>query len=447
MATIKKLYFSSGVDVTAPSDLSLASSTVSVNEYANDAAFVSANGTATAGDLYINSTLRALRLYTGSAWRTVIMSTDDADATKTFLVDIDGATTGTAATLDFNQTASRTYTFPDSAGIVVLNSNTEASPTIFSGATGTTTIGNASGTVVFNGNVTVSGTTTTVNSTTVDVADKNITVSKGGNDAASEGAGLTVDRTSTKGSFIYKDASASKFAIGAQGAEVDVVSTSATQTLSNKTIASPTVTGTLLLQNPSGAQPELALSEDPDNGTNKVVIKAPATLASDYTLTLPENDGDSNQFLRTDGSGVLSWVSSSTSAPYAGQATDTTVAAGNIGEKIESKATGGTITSTAANLTSINLTAGIWLIYAQVSFKDTGYTTFEISVNTTSATHGTLGDNRMAVADDDSNGWGGATIAGLYAALSGTTTYYLVASCSNTQTNAAGYRLTGIRIA
>lgn len=80
------------------------------------------------------------------------------------------------------------------------------------------------------------------------------------------------------------------------------------ETLSTKTLASPTVTGTLLLQNPSGAQPELHLSEDPDNGTNVVKIKAPATLAGDYTLTLPTDDGASSQFLQTDGSGVLTWA-------------------------------------------------------------------------------------------------------------------------------------------
>lgn len=72
---------------------------------------------------------------------------------------------------------------------------------------------------------------------------------------------------------------------------------------------SPTLSGTVLLQNAAGAQPVLALSEDPDNGTNTVSIQAPATLAADYTLTLPVDDGTTGQVLSTDGSGVLSWVS------------------------------------------------------------------------------------------------------------------------------------------
>jgi hypothetical protein len=78
------------------------------------------------------------------------------------------------------------------------------------------------------------------------------------------------------------------------------------------TLASPTVTGDLLLQNPSGSQPTLQLSEDPDNGTNKVIIKAPATLSDDYTLTLPTDDGAANQVLSTDGAGVLSWATVAT---------------------------------------------------------------------------------------------------------------------------------------
>jgi hypothetical protein len=88
----------------------------------------------------------------------------------------------------------------------------------------------------------------------------------------------------------------------------NLVTTDGTQTLSNKTLTSPTVDGNLLLQNAAGSQPTLQLSEDPDNGTNKVIIQAPATLASDYTLTLPIDDGASGQSLTTDGNGVLSWA-------------------------------------------------------------------------------------------------------------------------------------------
>jgi hypothetical protein len=50
--------------------------------------------------------------------------------------------------------------------------------------------------------------------------------------------------------------------------------------------------------------------EDPGAGTNKVTIQAP-TLAGSYTLTLPVDDGTTDQVLKTNGSGVLSWTTPS----------------------------------------------------------------------------------------------------------------------------------------
>lgn len=46
-------------------------------------------------------------------------------------------------------------------------------------------------------------------------------------------------------------------------------------------------------------------------GGQYAAIQAPATIASSYTLTLPTTDGDANQVLTTDGSGVLSWTTPS----------------------------------------------------------------------------------------------------------------------------------------
>jgi hypothetical protein len=52
---------------------------------------------------------------------------------------------------------------------------------------------------------------------------------------------------------------------------------------------------------------ELRLPEDTDNGSHYAAIKAPDSLAASYTLTLPTDDGTSGQYLKTDGSGGLSW--------------------------------------------------------------------------------------------------------------------------------------------
>jgi hypothetical protein len=45
-----------------------------------------------------------------------------------------------------------------------------------------------------------------------------------------------------------------------------------------------------------------------ENNSHGVTIRGPAhAAAATYTLTLPVNDGDADQFLQTDGSGVTSW--------------------------------------------------------------------------------------------------------------------------------------------
>ena len=43
-------------------------------------------------------------------------------------------------------------------------------------------------------------------------------------------------------------------------------------------------------------------------GGQYVAMKAPATIGTSYTITLPADDGDASQFLQTDGSGVTSWA-------------------------------------------------------------------------------------------------------------------------------------------
>ena len=57
--------------------------------------------------------------------------------------------------------------------------------------------------------------------------------------------------------------------------------------------------------NSSGAS--IKLYEDSDNGTNFTAIKAANSISSDVTYTLPSADGSNGQFLKTDGSGQLSF--------------------------------------------------------------------------------------------------------------------------------------------
>jgi len=59
----------------------------------------------------------------------------------------------------------------------------------------------------------------------------------------------------------------------------------------------------------AGETSELALAENPANGTNVVSLKAPASIASDVTLTLPNAYGATGQVLATtNGTGALAFV-------------------------------------------------------------------------------------------------------------------------------------------
>ena len=69
----------------------------------------------------------------------------------------------------------------------------------------------------------------------------------------------------------------------------------------------------LKVGNGSTSGGSLKLMEDSDNGTNSVALKSPDTLASDVSFTLPSADGSANQVMATDGSGNLSFVSTTSS--------------------------------------------------------------------------------------------------------------------------------------
>ena len=84
-----------------------------------------------------------------------------------------------------------------------------------------------------------------------------------------------------------------------------------------------------LVGNGSSSGGTLKIMEDSDNGTNFVGLKAPDTIGSNLTLTLPSSDGSNGQVLGTNGSGVLSFVS--TTSSIAG-ASDTDISSASSGQ-------------------------------------------------------------------------------------------------------------------
>jgi len=86
-----------------------------------------------------------------------------------------------------------------------------------------------------------------------------------------------------------------------------------------------------------GAQGDLRLLDS--TGGEYVALQAPATVASNVTLTLPANDGDADQFLKTNGSGVLSFATVSGGTSW--QAVKTSTFTAVAGEGYFINTTGG----------------------------------------------------------------------------------------------------------
>ena len=84
-------------------------------------------------------------------------------------------------------------------------------------------------------------------------------------------------------------------------------SAATTDTLTNKTLTSPTVGTQASFDN----QAEVRFLEATANGTNYVGFKAPSSITSNLVWVLPSADGTANQTLVTDGSGNLSFAAAS----------------------------------------------------------------------------------------------------------------------------------------
>jgi hypothetical protein len=85
-------------------------------------------------------------------------------------------------------------------------------------------------------------------------------------------------------------------------------------------ISSSVFSGVISVEGTSSSGAAIRLFEDTDNGTNYIAFQAPASIATNVTLTFPDNDGAANQVLTTDGSGVLSWTDSGGAISGAGGA-------------------------------------------------------------------------------------------------------------------------------
>ena len=112
-----------------------------------------------------------------------------------------------------------------------------------------------------------------------------------------QGSGATVNIATGKTKIVYLDGAGSGAAVvDALGVIEDLLKTGTAVSLTQLNL---TAQGDLRLEDSSGGE--------------YAAIQAPATIGSSYTLTLPADDGDADQDLATNGSGVLDWATQASS--------------------------------------------------------------------------------------------------------------------------------------
>lgn len=197
----------------------------------------------------------------------------------------------------------------------------------------------------------------------------------------------------------------------------------------------------------SGAA-SLEFAEDTDNGTNKVTLKAPASLAANADVTLPV----SGTLATLAGTETLTNKTLATPTINQGNLVGTTTndnaAAGSVGEYKEASLAAGSATSlttgTAKTVISVSLEAGDWDVWGNVYFT-TGGTT-----STTAISAATSIVNNTFPSDPDPSvyQYNGATVTNHFFripagtkrySLGSTTTVYLVASSNFTVSTTTAY--------
>jgi hypothetical protein len=147
-----------------------------------------------------------------------------------------------------DSTQSKTYSFGTTAasgeGLLTINKGTAAATTVVLDVKGSQ---NIAGDLNLIGNLNITGSINETSVTALSVADLTITTNKGGTTPADNTSGLKIEGTSgaTVAAILYNSASAGKFTIGDGTTQVDIVTTSGAQTLTNKSIAGSQITGAI----------------------------------------------------------------------------------------------------------------------------------------------------------------------------------------------------------
>lgn len=177
---------------------------------------------------------------------------------------------------------------------------------------------------------------------------------------------------------------------------------------------------------------------------NKCFIAGIAAVTSSNPTVVTQNSSTTQIGVDTTNFTILS-----TGLQLRGNNTNTAPPAGFIGEQIRSTANGSITSTTAANVTSISLTAGIWDVTGIVNYAfTTSASSTTTGISATSGTFtGTQGDNFV----NEINAFGlnsqvAVSIPSFRVTLASTTTYYLVQQATFVSTATAFGRLSATRV-
>jgi len=172
------------------------------------------------------------------------------------------------------------------------------------------------------------------------------------------------------------------------GGNLDVNGNSIISVSNGNIPLSPNGSGVVQITGNSTQSGTLRITEDTDVGSNYIDIKVP-TLASNVTLTLPNSDGNADEFIKTDGSGNLSFAAVSGGTDW--QAVKTSTFTAVAGE--------GYFVNTTSGVITMNLPAGS--IGDEVAFIDYAGTfdsnTFTIAANGSEKIEGSTADLTVSV--------------------------------------------------